>query len=71
MLNNTEYKSELHDLHESVDNQVLMSLGLTGVAAANAPHFDHEESAERRMRRERRCSRNTVSVAGGWHVSLW
>ena len=71
MLNNTEYKSELSYLHEVIEDQPVTGLSVTSRAAANAPQFNHLDSAERRMRRERRSRRNTGFTSGGWRLRLW
>lgn len=71
MLNNTKHKSELSDLHEITGDELVTGLGVSNMAAANAGDFGPSESTQRRMRRERRMSRNAGLTAGRWRVSLW
>ena len=71
MLNNTEYKSQTSAPIEVVDNQTLIKASVQERTAANAPRFNQARSAERRLRRERRYSRNTGLAVGGWRVTTW
>jgi len=71
MLNNTKHKSELSDLREITGDHLVTGLDISDMAAANSGDFSQSESAQRRMRRERRLSRNTGLTASRWRVSLW
>ncbi len=71
MLNNTKQKSELNELNPMIEDQPLISLGDTERKAANAANFHHLRGTESNMRRERRYSRNSSAIAGGWRVTLW
>ena len=71
MLSNIEYKSQMNTPIEVVESQTLIKLSVEQRSAANAPRFDQARSAERRLRRERRYSRNTGLSVGGWRVTTW
>ncbi len=71
MLNIAEYKSQTSAANEVVDNQPLTRVIVEHRTAANAPRFDQVKSAQRRLRRERRYSRNTGLAAVGWRVTTW
>ncbi len=71
MLNNTEYKSQTGNSYKVVDKQTLTKASFVERTAANAARFDQSSSAERRLRRERRYSRNTGLAVGGWRVTSW
>ena len=71
MLNNAEYKSQVNTPIEVVDSQTLFKFSVEERSAANAPRFDQTRSAERRLRRERRYSRNAGLSVGGWRVTTW
>ena len=69
MLNNTEYKSEISDVIEVVDDQIVTQLSIAQNAAANSPDFNKSVRAARSIRRERRYNQGAASRR--WRVSLW
>jgi hypothetical protein len=70
MLNNI--KSEIHNAEATtrMEKPAVRNLGLIDHAAANAPQTSQTNSMERRLRRERRSHRNTVSSFGAWRSSI-
>lgn len=68
MLNKSEVKSQTN-LSEAIAYKTLTKVIVEQGTAANAARFDTVKNAERRLRRERRYSRNTGIPGGGWRVT--
>lgn len=70
MLNNIKSNSHNADVTTGLEKRAVRNLGLPDHAAANAPQTAQSNSLARRLRRDRRSHRNSISAFGGWRSSI-